>query len=159
MLSNDVMHTCCFIGHRCINETNELREKIVTEVQNLIVTKNVDTFLFGSGSRFNSICLEIVSKLKDKYPHIKRVYVRAEFPTISDEYHTYLLKLYEDTYYPTKILGAGNAVYVERNYEMIINSDYCIIHYDEQIAPSARKSGTKIALDYAVKQGKKIIFI
>ena len=39
---------------------------------------------------------------------------------------------------------------------MINNSQYCIVYYDQSNAPTTRKSGTKIALDYAVKKRKKI---
>ena len=78
---------------------------------------------------------------------------------IDDNYRNYLLERYEDTYYPEKIIGAGKAVYVERNYEMINKSHFCIVYYDEQNAPTTRKNGTKIALDYAVRQGKRIINI
>jgi len=95
--------------------------------------------------------------MKEKYPHIKRVYVRAEFPVISNDYKAYLLTSYEDTVYPDKILGAGRAAYVERNYEMINRSRFCVFYYDEGGVPTTRKSGTKIALDYAIKQGKKIL--
>ena len=150
-------NTCCFFGHRTINETNELRTKITEDVEKLITDENVDTFLFGSKSDFDSLCLELVTKLKEKYPHVKRVYVRAEFPFISDEYKAYLLESYEDTYYPEKLHGAGRAAYVERNREMIDKSKYCIVYYDEQNAPTKRKSGTKVALDYALKMGRDIL--
>ena len=150
---------CCFFGHRTVNETEELKEKLMEIIESLIVDKNVDTFLFGSKSRFNSLCLEVVTAIKETYPHIKRVYVRAEYPCISEHYKQYLLSYYEDTYYPEKIRNAGRASYVERNYEMIDNSQFCIVYYDEQNAPTTRKSGTKIALDYAIKQCKKIITV
>ena len=149
--------TCCFIGHRKIEETLELRTKLYDSIERLITDKNVDTFLFGSKSRFNSLCLELVTEIKEKYPHIKRVYVRAEYPYISDDYKNYLLENYEDTYYPNKIIGAGKATYVERNCEMINKSRFCIVYYDELRAPTKRKSGTKIALEYAVKCKKVII--
>ena len=152
-------YTCCFFGHRTINETDELRTKITEVVERLIIDENVDTFLFGSKSRFDSLCLELVTKLKEKYPHVKRIYVRAEFPYINDDYLTYLLKSYDDTYYPEKLHGAGRAAYVERNYEMIDKSHYCIVYYDEQGAPTTRKSGTKIALDYAIKRKKEVIIL
>ena len=148
---------CCFFGHRTINETEKLRTKIIEAVERLITDEDVDTFLFGSKSRFDSLCLELVTKLKEKYPHVKRIYVRAEFPYINDDYLTYLLKSYDDTYYPEKLHGSGRAAYVERNYEMINNSKYCIVYYDEPNAPTTRKSGTKIALDYAIKKGREII--
>lgn len=150
-------NTCCFFGHRSINETVELRTKIIETVERLITDENVDTFLFGSNSRFDSLCLELVTKLREKYPHVKRIYVRAEFPDINDDYMSYLLKSYDDTYYPEKLHGAGRAAYVERNYEMINNSKYCIVCYDEQNAPTTRKSGTKIALDYATRKRRDII--
>ena len=150
-------NTCCFFGHRTINETDELRTKITDAVERLITDENVDTFLFGSKSEFDRLCLELVTKLKEKYPHVKRIYVRAEFPFINDDYLSYLLKSYDETYYPEKLHGAGRAAYVERNYEMINNSKYCIVYYDESNAPITRKSGTKIAYDYAVKKNRKII--
>jgi len=151
--------TCCFFGHRKINETEELKSKLIEVVEKLIVEKQVDTFLFGSKSRFNSLCLELVTEIKEKYPHIKRIYVRAEYPYINEQYTNYLLESYEDTYYPEHIRSSGRAAYVERNYEMIDNSYYCIVYYDEQNAPTTRKSGTKIALDYAIKSKKEVIIL
>ena len=151
------MKTACFFGHRKINETEELRLKLYEIIENLVINENVDTFLFGSKSRFDDLCLETVTKIKEKYPNIKRIYVRAEYPNISKHYENYLLKSYEETYYPEKIKNSGKAVYIERNFEMINKSQICIVYYDEQCAPKNRKSGTKIAFDYAIKQGKRII--
>ena len=148
--------TCCFFGHRKINETEELKLKLIEIIEKLIVDEKVDTFLFGSKSRFNSLCLELVTEMKEKFPHIKRIYVRAEYPDINEHYKSYLLESYEDTYYPEKILNSGRAAYVERNYEMIDKSHFCIVYYDEPNAPTTRKSGTKTALDYAIKKEKQI---
>ena len=148
--------TCCFFGNRKINETEELKAKLIEIIEKLIVDEKVDTFLFGSKSRFNSLCLELVTKIKEKYPHIKRIYVRAEYPDINDQYTNYLLESYEGTYYPEHIRSSSRAAYVERNYEMINKSYYCIVYYDKSNAPTTRKSGTKIALDYAIKKGKQI---
>lgn len=150
-------NTGCFFGNRKINETAELKSKLVKIIEKLIVEEKVDTFLFGSKSRFNSLCLELVTEIKEKYSHIKRVYVRAEYPCISERYKKYLLESYENTYYPDKIMNAGRASYVERNYAMIDNSCYCIVYYDKATAPTTRKSGTKIALDYAIKKCKNVI--
>ena len=152
-----IENTCCFFGHRTINETEELKVELHKTIEDLIVNENVNTFLFGSKSRFNDLCLEIVSRIKEKYPHIKRIYVRAEFPVISDNYKDYLLESYEDTYYPEKIIGSGMAAYVERNFEMINQSRFCVVYYDESYTPSKRKSGTKIALDYAIKCKREIV--
>ena len=150
-------NTCCFFGHRKINETEKLKSKLIEIIEKLIVDEKVDTFLFGSKSRFNCLCLELVTEIKEKYPHIKRIYVRAEYPYISEHYKNYLLENYEDTYYPEHIRDSGRAAYVERNYEMINKSKFCIVYYDEPNAPTTRKSGTKLALNYAKKHNKKIV--
>lgn len=147
---------CCFVGHREICETEELRTQLSQAIENLILYEETDIFLFGSKSRFNTLCYELVTDLKLKYPHIKRIYVRAEFPIIRDDYRKYLLQQYEDTYYPDKIMGAGRAVYIKRNIEMIDRSNICFFYYDGAYTPKGRKSGTKIALDYAKRQKKEI---
>lgn len=155
-MEEQICRTCCFLGHRQIIETRELKEQILHILEKLIVDKNVDTFLFGSKSSFNSLCHTLVTNLKEQYPHIKRIYVRAEFPVINNSYKQYLLERYEDTYYPENIKGAGKAVYIKRNYEMIQNSQYCIFYYDEGCTITGRKSGTKIAFEYAKKHNKEI---
>ena len=148
---------CCFIGHREINVTDELKEKLYVLIEHLIIEESIDTFLFGSKSQFDDLCYDIVTNMKKKYPHIKRIFVRAEYPYIDESYKAYLLESYEDTYFPKSVLGAGKASYVKRNCEMIENSCFCIVYYKEDYTPKGRKSGTKIALDYAEKKKKTII--
>ena len=149
--------TACFFGHRTIDETEDLKRSLTAAIENLITAEGVDTFLFGSKSRFDSLCLELVTDLKEKYPYLKRVYVRAEYPEITEEYKVYLLRSYEDTYYPEKLRNAGRAAYVERNRELIDRSRFCIVYYSETHSPATRKSGTKAALDYAVKKERRIL--
>ncbi|MBO5934027.1 MAG: DUF1273 family protein [Clostridia bacterium] len=156
---------CCFFGHRKINKTPELIERLTREIEILITEKDVNVFYFGSKSEFDDLCHKVVTELKEKYPHIKRVYVRSAFQHIPDWYKDSLLKHYEDTYFPEHMENAGKASYVERNQEMINKSDFCVVYYDENYAPPRRrnskrdlldyqpKSGTKVALDYAMKKG------
>ncbi len=147
-------NTCCFFGHRKIDATEKMKSFLYRTIETLIVKENVDTFLFGSKSAFDDLCHQTVSELKRHYPFIKRVYVRAEFPYIRNDYHSYLLECYEKTYYPKRILNAGKACYVERNYEMINQSKFCIVYFDETCA---QKSGTRIAYTYARKKERKIL--
>lgn len=149
--------TCCFIGHREIEITEELKNEVFNAIEELVRTKDVRCFLFGSASQFDALCHEQVTKIKKLFPRIERIYVRAEYPSISEQYKNYLSEDYEDTYYPEKLSGAGRAVYVERNYEMIDKSEFCIVYYDESYIPGDRKSGAKIAYDYALKKGREII--
>lgn len=162
-------YTCCFFGHRKINETDELTAKLKNVIEDLITNKNVHTFLFGSKSEFDDLCHKVVTGLKEKYPRIKRVYVRSAFQHIPDWYEDSLLKHYEATYFPEHMEKSGKASYVERNREMINQSDFCVVYYDENYVPPQRKnsrrdltsyqpkSGTKVAYDYAVKKKKGIV--
>ena len=152
---------CCFIGHRTIVKSKELIFLLKQTIIDLI-DKGVTTFLFGSMSEFDELSWEIVTELKVTYPFIKRVYVRSAFQYIDDFYEKYLLESYEETYFPPKLENAGRCSYVERNYEMINSSDYCIFYYNENYVVSSswqnkRKSGTKIAYSYALKKKKYII--
>ena len=175
-----------FIGHRKIQNSELLTEQIKQTVLNLIDEKQVDTFLFGSRSAFDELCLETVTEIKKLRPHIKRIYVRAAYPYIDSAYEAYLLKFYDatyipdkiekagkaayvETYIPDKIEKAGKAAYVERNEYMIDKADVCIFYYDENYRPPLKpatkkrifsyqpKSGTKIAYDYAVSKQKEIL--
>lgn len=147
------MRTCCFIGHRKIEELNTLTVQLHNEIETLIAN-GVSVFLFGSNSQFNDFCLAIVTRLKEKYPHISRVYVRSAFEYISKDYETYLLQDYEQTYFSSKARNAGRLSYVKRNQELIEKSDICCFYYDDN---NLKSNGTKIAYDYAVKKHKTII--
>ena len=149
--------TCCFLGHRKIEHTKELEEKLLSVLEALIVNNGVNRFLFGSKSEFNSLCYETVTKLKSRYSDIKRIYVRAEYPWINENYKKYILGMYDETYYPDSILNSGKAVYIKRNYEMIDKSLFCVCYYDESYIPKVSgaqscKSGTRIAYEYALKK-------
>lgn len=169
MEDNERNKTCCFFGHRKINQTQKLSDRMFNVIEQLITEKSVDTFLFGSKSKFDDFAHEVVSQLKEKHPHIKRIYVRSAYQHIPDWYEESLLKHYEGTYFPEHIENAGRASYVERNQEMINKSEYCVVYYDESYAPPRRKnskrdlidyqpkSGTKVAYDFAVKKCRQVI--
>ena len=153
----DVFMQICFIGHRTIEKTEELKILLKETVVTLI-KKGATSFLFGSKSVFNNLAWEVVTQLKKEYPYIKRVYVRSTYQNIEKSYEEYLLQFYEETYFSPKLEKAGKGSYIKRNYEMIDSSTYCVFYYDESyVASLKRNSGTKIAYIYAVKKKKKII--
>ena len=156
--NNIKAHTCCIFGHRRVNKTELLTNAIYNIIEDLIVNEKVDTFLFGSKSQFNDMCYKIVTEFREKYSHIKRIYVRAEFPYIDDNYKSFLLQNYEDTYYPEKMINAGKAAYVERNYEMINNGNFCICYYDENYTTQRRKNNRGDLIDFQQKSGTKLAY-
>ena len=152
-------NSCCFFGHREIIETEDLRKNLFVILEALVKKEEVEIFVFGSKSRFNNLCYEMVTKPKEKYPKISRIYIRGEYENANDSYISYFLEKYEETYFSVQAVNATKAVYIKRNYEMIDLCERCVIYYNEKCMPKTRKSGTKIALDYAIKKSKKIYLI
>ena len=67
------MKACSFFGHRDTPQTEQLTQKVRETVERLIVEEGVNTFLFGSRSNFDELCHIVVTELKEKYPHIRRI--------------------------------------------------------------------------------------
>lgn len=158
-----------FIGHRKLQFDNGFRIQLKELLLSLIDNRNADTFLFGSRSDFNDLCLEVVTEIQKERPDIKRVYVRAEYPYINKAYENYLLGSYDATYIPENVIDAGKAAYVERNFHMIDKAGLCIFYYDGNYKPPLKpatrgritreqpNSGTKVAYEYATSKRKEIL--
>ena len=166
------MKTCCIIGHRKIDKLKELYQELLKEVIEVLITKGIETFLFGGESNFDTLCLEIVTDLKQKYPVIKRVKYRTDYVNIPKYYEEYLLKFYDETFCNEKIIKAGKCSYVIRNQEMIDKSDICLFYYDKNYKVksklisnkkrqvpiySSTTNGTQMAFAYALKKHKIIV--
>ena len=147
----------CFIGHRNILKSEELNNSLKETIITLI-NKGVTVFLFGSMSEFDNLALKLVTELKIKYPFIKRVYVRSNYQFIDTSYESYLHKFYDETYFPTKLANAGKYSYVERNYEMIDNSDFCVFYYNKNYKPLLREETKNTPLRKTRKSGTKIAY-
>lgn len=173
----------CFIGHRTVPDAENLREKIRTTVERLIIEEDITVFLFGSRSDFDTLCHGVVTELQEAYPAIRRVVYtcRHECVTLkenkerAEQIQSRILKRpvhikdYDGEYeYPAKYTS-GRASYVERNQALIDDSDVCVFYYDETYLPPRRKSngsliadeqpksGTAAAYRYALRRGKEVI--
>lgn len=173
---------CSFFGHRNIEITDELKQKLKVVVEDLIIKNNVYNFLFGS-SNFDSLCRLVVTELKEKYENIKRIVYtgksescileteRKEWENIYSKLKkqpVHLIGVEQEFEHKTKYIS-GKASYVERNYAMINDSDFCVFYYDDKYMPDIRKrgkksmwtyqprSGTSLAYNYAKQKKKHII--
>lgn len=155
---------CCFIGHRRIEDTPQLRERLQQLLLKL-VKSGVTDYIFGDHSAFDTLCYEQVTELKKSYPEIKRINFRCNYQEADDYTMQFLLDGYEKSICPNGVGNAGKASYVKRNRAMIEKSDICIFYYDECYEPPKKsgrfsagnpKSGTAVAYEYALKKEKKI---
>ena len=173
--------SCCFIGHRTIEISEELRKNIYAYVEYLIVNEGVKRFLFGSRSEFGNLCNVIVAELKVKYPEIKRIAYpcRHESPilecdraktesAVSSVLNRKTEFVCVDEVYEYKKVESFKGAYVARNAVMIDDSDFCVFYCVSDYKPPRRKyskrdytdyqpnSGTRIAYCYANRMGKII---
>ncbi len=175
-----IIKKCSFFGHRNTQLTEQQIIKLTQIIENLITSENVSEFLFGSNSMFNDACHEIVTSLMQKYPHIIRKFYTCQSESCvleCDRLATQrsVSKLWKEE---IKLLGfeqevifknkytAGRASYVERNYALVDDSDYCIFYCDYNYRPQLRprdkrclyyyqpKSGTLLAMKYAMRKKK-----
>ena len=177
--------SCCFIGHRKIEVSNLLEEKLKKVLIYLIEKQGVTNFLFGSKSGFNDFCHVVVTELMKTYSFIKRIAYtcKSESVVLSSEkekweqmYSIFFKKQIHLFCYEKEIehktkYTSNKASYIERNFAMIDDSDFCVFYYDEKYFPpqkdsnkkssinSNKKSGTKIAYQYAKRKNKRIIRI
>ena len=143
---------CSFFGHRRITETENLRKTINSLLEKLIVEKGHQIFLFGGLGEFDTLCYEIVSSLKEKYPSIQRIYC------VHDEKYLLPSKRPEDLretayeqfiYLPLPFEYWYTRIYY-RNCEMIEKSDYIVFYVKNK-----KESGANKAMEYA-KRRKKV---
>lgn len=114
---------CTFFGHR--DTPAEIRDKLQVVLVDLIENHGADTFYIGKNGNFDAMVRGVLTKLKQKYPHIDYVVVLAYMPrTKSHEYEADYETLYpeglEDT--PPKFAVS------KRNRWLIDNSDTVITY-------------------------------
>lgn len=161
-------YSCCLIGHRKIEDIEDVTKKLKSTLINLIEKENVTTFLFSANGEFNDLCYKIVNELKSIYKLTTIFYSRREeyaFTFEEKEHYSYKskkpfpYKCFDEIIENEKIHNAYfKQSYVLRNKLLIENSDYCVFYYKENyILSNNRNSGTKIAFNYAKELNKKII--
>ncbi len=110
--------TCCFIGHRKIKCTLELRERLQSILLDLIENGTTD-FIFGDHSEFNDLCYEVVTKLKEKHPEIGRINFRKTFEDTADYTMQFLIKGYEKSICPYQTTDCGYRIADDRKLKAV----------------------------------------
>jgi len=145
---------CSFFGHKEIEINENLKIKLKEYIENLIQNEHFDMFYFGGFSNFDDLCWQIVTELKEKHNHIKRIYCLTDQRHLRPSKRPKWLKNedYEDfIYLPLTYEYWVKRIYY-RNCEMI-NSSNLVIFY----ITNTENSGAFKAMQYAQK--KKIKFI
>lgn len=163
----DKQTTCCFSGPRpknlpwgndiFDNRAIKFNEKLKTEIESLI-KKGYSTFLCGMALGFDTMCADIVLKLKEKNNFIKLIGVipcksQSKLWQEKDKQHydKILNQLDEKIFIYEKYIG--KKCMIERNKFMVDNSSCLLsVKIDYQ-------GGTKFTIDYAKTKNVNMILL
>ncbi|MBQ8748929.1 MAG: hypothetical protein IJZ29_00450 [Clostridia bacterium] len=152
---------CGIFGHREIEITEELEKKVENTFIDLIENKNFTTFYFGGFGDFDELSYQIITKLKEKYSHIRRIYVVE-----NENYITNIRKRpkwlreedYEEIIYLSLHFDYWAKRIYYRNIAIVDECDFIIFYVNDQSGSGRYRgtggSGSLKIMNYA-KQKKK----
>lgn len=144
-------YTCFFTGHRIIGtaeKVKKLREKLYSEIENLVVEYGVETFICGGALGFDMISALEVLRLKEKYPWIfLKIYVPCYNHDLrwNIKYRELWRKIAEKA---DKVVYITPDIYnsecmKKRNLAMVKDAHYCLAYCTKN------QSGTGMTLRFA----------
>lgn len=149
--TEDFERSCCFTGHRTAAATaDEVKKRLVCEVETLINTKGVTYFYAGGALGFDTLAADCILALKNKYPFIK---LFLALPC-KDQHKKW--NDAEKRHYEAIIQSADKVHYVSDKYTescMFKRNDYMVEHSKYCISFLRRSSGGTF---YTVSKAKRL---
>lgn len=113
--------TVTFCGHGKYNYGEEVRKRLSDEVEKLI-SEGADTFYLGGYGQFDGLAAGVLTELKEKYPHIKRILV---IPYLNRDYY---MRNYDESLYPPLENVPYKFCISKRNEWMVKKSDILLCY-------------------------------
>ncbi len=145
----DLIMVCSLFGHR--DCADSIRDILQVLIEKMITGNKVDCFYVGNQGKFDAIAMDVLIKLKEKYPHIRCYVVLAYLKTHADDFY---LKHSLDGIYPAEVLMAPHDMAIPaRNKWMGRQADYVLCYITRD------KGGAARSVEYARNLNKRIINI
>lgn len=146
----------CFFGHgTLIEEKGKIKSRVKDELEKLI-NNGYNRYLIGTHGEFDRLVLSVCRDLRQTHKNIDISVVLTSLSILNGTRASCLYKeKYEDVktcMYPIEEEHYKKQIIIS-NQMMVDDSDIVICYVDF----TDRKSGAKMAVDYAVKQGKEVI--
>ena len=151
-----LIKSCSFFGHREIEVTKELKQKLKKVLKDKIEKEGFEVFYFGGFGMFDDLCWEIITELKTEFPYIKRVFC------LYDQRHLRASKrprnlskdnFEEFVYFDLEFDWWYKRIYF-RNIAIIDKSDFVVFYVKNK-----KSSGAYKIYEYAIKKKKSLINI
>lgn len=143
------MKACVFFGHRK-GDYKSVESKINKVVMDLIEREEVTQFYSGGRGAFDWLCARLVSKLKEKYPHIKLTRVLSYMPRKKEEYD---LPYFDDSVYVLEKKVLPRFAIIETNKALVDKVDFVVSGVYRSFG------GALQAVEYAKRKGKSVVDI
>lgn len=128
-----------FCGHSKIADKKAVRERLTSEICNLL-SSGYTTFYLGGYGDFDLMAASVLCEMKDSYPSIDRVLVLPYLDRKYDE------KLYDSTVYPPLENVPKRFTISKRNEWMVEQADVVIAYVTHDWGGAAK------TLEYAVRK-------
>ena len=146
--------TVAFFGHREINDSFKIEERLEEEIYRLLGEKEYVDFLVGRDGEFDQFASSAVLRIRKQYRDdnssliLVLPYARAEYLNNEDSFHDYYSDV-EISYAASK--AHPKAAIQIRNREMVDRADLVLCAIERQ------SGGAWQTLQYAMKQEKPVI--
>lgn len=148
------IYTVSLFGHRVMSDPHAMREALIKEVENLILTKEYVEFLIGRSGDFDIVAASTVREVRERldYGNCSLVLV---LPNMTSEYRDNRAS-FESYYNSVEICGEAASAHFKarhqiRNRQMVDRSDLVICCVERE------EGGAYQAMKYAKKLNKEII--
>lgn len=123
-------NSCAVFGHSKIIISLELKEKLKSIFEELVINDNVGVFYFGGLGQFDDLCYQTISELKIKYPHIRRIFCVSDPRWVRWDKRPQWLKneVYEEVVYLDLKYDYWYTRIYYRNCEIINQSDIVVFY-------------------------------
>ena len=146
--------TVAFFGHREIDNSFKIEERLEEEIYRLLQEHEYVDFLVGRDGEFDQFASSAVLRVRKRYRDdnssliLVLPYARAEYLNNEESYHNYYSEV-EISYEASK--AHPKAAIQIRNREMVDRADLILCCIERQ------QGGAWQTIQYAIKQGKTVI--
>jgi len=143
---------CCFAGHSDISYGIDIREKIKTIAEDLILNHSVKEFWVGHYGGFDGCCSSVIRELQQTYKDIKLELVIPYITKGINEYRELYYKDYDN------ILMADIPLTTPQRFQIIKGNEYVVDNCDYVICYIERHYGGAYRTFTYSRRKKKEIF-
>ena len=138
---------CCFSGHGKISYTDDVYEKLINLIEDLIINENVSEFWVGNYGNFDRLCAKAVRSLKQKHLSLTLNLIIPYVTSSINEYKQQYQKNYDN------ILVADINEKTPKRFQILKCNEYMVDNSDFMICYVAcGLGGAGKVLEYAKRK-------